>query len=55
MCINFSEIHENILADEVLSIVVGEERDAVRGYAGNDVGVVEAHATKGRWETFLVI
>jgi len=55
MSIDLSEIHENILADEALSIVVGEERNAVRGDAGDDVGVVEAHATKGRWEAFLVI
>lgn len=55
MSIDLSEVHENVLADETLSIVVGEERNAVRGDTGDDVGVVEAHATKGRWEALLVI
>ena len=35
--------------------MVGEEWSAVGGDAGNDVWVVEAHETKGRGETFLVI
>lgn len=55
MHIDLAEIHEDVLANETLSIVVGEEWDAVRGDAGNDVGVVEAHATKGRGEAFSVI
>ena len=55
MSISLSEVHENVLADKALSIMVGEERNAVRGDAGDDVGVVEAHAAKGRWEAFLVI
>ena len=55
MCIDLSEIHENILADDALSIVVGEEWSAVRGDASNDVGIVETHETKGRGEALLVL
>lgn len=53
--VNLAEIHEYVLADGVLSIMVGEERGTVRGNAGDDVGVVKAHETKSRRETFLVI
>jgi len=35
--------------------VIGEEWGTVRGDAGDDIGVIEAHETKGRGETFLVI
>lgn len=52
--VDLSEVHENILAGDVLSVVVGEERSAIRGDAGNDVGVVETHETKGGGETLLV-
>jgi len=35
--------------------VVGEERSPVRSDTGNDIGIVKAHETKGRGETFLII
>jgi hypothetical protein len=35
--------------------VVGEEWSTIRGDSGNDVGIVEAHETKGRGETLLII
>jgi hypothetical protein len=53
--IDLSEIHENVLVDDALPVVVGEEWGTVRGDAGNDIGIVEAHETKGRGETFLII
>lgn len=53
--IDLSEIHENVLVDDALSIVVGEEWSTVRGDAGNDIRVVEAHETKGRRETLMIV
>jgi len=53
--IDLSEVHENVIADDVFSVVIGEEWSTVRGDAGDNVGVIEAHETKGRGETFLVI
>ena len=35
--------------------MVGEEWSAVGSDTGDDVGVIEAHETKGRGETFLII
>lgn len=53
--IDLSEIHEDVLVDDAVSVMIGEERRTVRGDAGNDVGVVEAHEAKGRGETLLII
>lgn len=52
--VNLAKIHEYVLVD-VLSVMVGEERGTVRGDAGDDVGVVKAHETKSRRETFMII
>jgi hypothetical protein len=52
--IDLSKVHEDIFADDALSIMVGEEWSTVRGDASDDVGVVEAHETKGRGETLLI-
>lgn len=51
---DLSEIHENVLID-VLSIVIREEWGTVRGDAGNNIRVVEAHETEGRGEALLII
>lgn len=53
--IYLSEVHEHVLSDDVLPVVIGKEWSAVRGDAGNDVRVVEAHETKSRGETLLII
>ena len=51
--VDLSKIHENTLADEVLSIVAGGEWTVVRCDAGNGVGIVEIRDIKGRGESFL--
>ena len=53
--VDLSEIHENVVVDDALSIMIGEEWSTVRSDAGNDIRIVEAHETKGRRETLLVI
>jgi len=53
--IDLSEIHENVLSNDILTVVVREEWSTVRGDASDDVWVVEAHEAKGGGETFLVV
>lgn len=53
--IDLTKIHENVLANDILPVVVGEERSTVRGDASNDIGVIKAHKPKGGREPLLIV